>query len=124
MSGDKISNHYVPRLVLRKFSNKLCLYNVKTGELQENISPEHAYAHNNLYDIDTERHLNERIESQFGNLLSNVILKADKEISLTRSQLFVIKKFLLVSVLRTIKFFKGQFCLLMILFSAFQEEII
>lgn len=56
MSGDKISNHYVPRLVLRMFSNKLCLYNVKTGELQENISPDHAYAHNNLYDIDTERH--------------------------------------------------------------------
>lgn len=103
MSGDKISNHYVPRLVLRKFSNKLCLYNVKTGELQENISPEHAYAHNNLYDIDTERSLNEKIESQFGNLLSNVILKADKEISLTRSQLFVIKKFLLVSVLRTMQ---------------------
>lgn len=103
MPNNKISNHYVPRLVLRKFSNKLCLYNVKTGELQENISPERAYVHNNLYDIDTERNLNEKIESQFGNLLSNVILKADKEISLTRSQLFVIKKFLLVSVLRTMQ---------------------
>lgn len=103
MPNDKISNHYVPRLVLRKFSKKLCLYNLKTGELQENISPEHAYAQNNLYDIDTERSLNEKIESQFGNLLSNVILKADKEISLTRSQLFVIKKFLLVSILRTMQ---------------------
>lgn len=103
MPNGKISNHYVPRLVLRKFSKKLCLYNVKTGEFQENISPEHAYAHNNLYDIDTERNLNEKIESQFGNLLSNVILKADKEISLTRTQLFVIKKFLLISVLRTMQ---------------------
>lgn len=103
MPNDKISNHYVPRLVLRKFSNKICLYNVKTGELQENISPEHAYAQNNLYDIDTEHCLNEKIESQFGNLLSNVILKADKELGLTRPQLFVIKKFLLVSVLRTMQ---------------------
>lgn len=103
MSNKQISNHYIPRLVLRKFSNKLCLYNVKTGELQENISPEHAYAKNNLYDIDTEHSLNEKIESQFGNLLSNVILKADKEISLTRSQLLVIKKFLLVSILRTMQ---------------------
>lgn len=103
MSNKKISNHYIPRLVLRKFSNKLCLYNVKTGELQENISPEHAYAKNNLYDIDTEHSLNEKIESQFGNLLSNVILKADKEISLTRSQLLVVKKFLLVSILRTMQ---------------------
>lgn len=83
LSNDKISNHYVPRLVLRKFSKKLCLYNVKTGELQENIPPEHAYAHNNLYDIDTERYLNERIESQFGNLLSKQ-LKNDRHLKIIK----------------------------------------
>ena len=32
------NTHYVPRLILRKFSNELCLYNVKTGQLKENIS--------------------------------------------------------------------------------------
>lgn len=103
MSQGSISNHYVPRLILRKFSDKLCLYNVKTGELQENIVPEHAYAIDDLYDRETEKKLNEKIESQFGNLLSNVILKADKEISLTRHQLLMIKKFLLVSILRTMQ---------------------
>lgn len=127
MPNDKISNHYVPRLILRKFSKKLCLYNVKTGELQENVSPEHAYAHNNLYDIDIERSLNEKIESQFGNLLSNIILKADKEINLTRSQLFVIKKFLLVSVLRTMQskeFLQREKELSKLLLPQFEEKII
>lgn len=103
MSKGSISSHYVPRLILRKFSDKLCLYNVKTGELHESIVPEHAYAIDGLYDAEIERKLNEKIESQFGNLLSNVLLKADNEISLTRTQLLIIKKFLLISVLRTMQ---------------------
>ena len=87
-------NHYVPRLILRKFSDKLSLYNIKTGELKENIPPEHAYAIENFYDDETESKLNLRIESQFGGLLSNLILKKDKEISLSRANVFLIKKFL------------------------------
>lgn len=103
MSQEKITSHYVPRLILRKFSDHLCLYNIQTGELRENIVPERAYALEDLYDKNTEQKLNKKIESQFGNLLSNVILKADREISLTRNQLLVIKKFLLVSILRTMQ---------------------
>ena len=61
MSKGSISSHYVPRLILRKFSDKLCLYNVKTGELQENIVPEHAYVIDDLYDRETEKKLNEKI---------------------------------------------------------------
>lgn len=95
-----INSHYVPRLILRKFSDKLTLYNVKTGELEENISIEHAYAIEDYYDRETEEKLNRRIESQFGDLLSNYLLKCDKEISLNRKQLYLIKKFLLISVLR------------------------
>ena len=77
------SSHYVPRLILRKFSDRLSVYNVKKGELKENIPPEHAYAIENFYDAETEKKLNLRIESQFGGLLSNLILKRDKEISLS-----------------------------------------
>lgn len=77
-----INSHYVPRLILRKFSEKLSLYNIKTGELQENIVPEHAYAIEDYYDSETEKKLSRRIESQFGDLLANYLLKCDKEISL------------------------------------------
>lgn len=97
-----INSHYVPRLILRKFSDKLCLYNVKTGELNENIVLENAYAIEDYYDSETEKKLNLKIESQFGNLLANYILKCEGEISLSRKQLFLVKKFLLLSVLRSI----------------------
>ncbi len=98
-----INSHYVPRLILRKFSDKLSLYNVKTGELKEKIPIEHAYAIEDYYDSETEKKLNRRIESQFGDLLSNYLLKCDKEICLSRKQLYLIKKFLLISVLRGIR---------------------
>lgn len=97
------NSHYVPRLILRKFSDRLSLYNVKTGELKENIPPEHAYAIENFYDAETEKKLNLRIESQFGGLLSNLILKRDKEISLSRANVLLVKKFLIISILRSIK---------------------
>lgn len=96
-------NHYVPRLILRKFSDKLSLYNVKTGELKENISPENAYAIEDFYGEETEKKLNIRIESQFGGLLSNIILKCNDEIQLSRTNLLLVKKFLLISMLRSIK---------------------
>ena len=103
MSKCKASSHYVPRLVLRKFSDNLCIYNVRTGILQENIAPEHAFENTELYDDETERNLNIKIESQFGNLLSNVILKEKDIISLSRKQLLQVKKFLLISTLRTMQ---------------------
>ena len=97
------NTHYVPRLILRKFSNELCLYNVKTGQLKENISIERAYALEDYYDSETEKNLSNKIESHFGNLLANHILKCDKVISLSRKQLYLVKKFLLISVLRSIR---------------------
>ena len=97
------NNHYVPRLILRKFGDKLSLYNVKTGELKENIPPEHAYAIQGFYDNETEKNLNLKIESQFGGLLSNLILKRENEISLSRANVLLIKKFLLVSMIRSVQ---------------------
>ena len=87
---------------MRKFSNRLSLYNIKTGELKENIAIEHAYAIENYYDDEIEKKLNRQVESQFGDLLSNYILKCEREISLSRKQLYLVKKFLLISLLRSI----------------------
>ncbi len=103
MPKNQISNHYVPRLVLRKFSDKLSVYNVKTGELSEAVKPEHAFEQAGLYNDEIELKLNLKIESQFGNLLSNILLQKDKEISLNRSQVLLVKKFLHISKLRTIQ---------------------
>lgn len=95
------NSHYVPQFILKKFSDKLCLYNIKTGEFKENIKPEKAYAKKGFYSDEIEDKLNRKIEKQFAMLLSEKILKCDNEIELSRSELRLIKKFLLISVIRS-----------------------
>lgn len=97
-----MNTHYVPRLVLKKFSEKLSTYNIKTGELKENIKIENAYAETDFYDAETEENFNRKVESQFGNLLANKLLKCESSVELSRKELRLTKKFLLLSVLRSV----------------------
>ena len=95
-------SHYVPRFILKKFSNKLSLYNIHTGELAEDIKVDKAYSQKGFYDDDTEKNLNLKLESQFGNLLANKLLKAENIIELNRTELKLVKKFILISTLRSL----------------------
>ena len=95
-------SHYVPRFILKKFSDKLSLYNIHTGELAEDIKVDKAYSQKGFYDDDTEKNLNFKLESQFGNLLANKLLKAENIIELNRTELRLIKKFILISTLRSL----------------------
>ena len=97
-----VNSHYVPQLILKKFKDKLCLYNVKTGKFIENINVQKAYAQKGFYDDKTETQLNLKIESQFGNILANKLLKADAILELDKQELRLIKKFLLVSIIRSL----------------------
>lgn len=78
------NSHYVPQFILKKFSDKLCLYNIKTGEFKENINPERAFVEEGFYSDKIEDKLNRKIEKQFAMLLSEKILKCDNEIELSR----------------------------------------
>lgn len=71
------NSHYVPMLTLRRFSDKLCLFNVQTGEYKENVKIDKTFSEQNFYSSEVEEKLNKRIESQFGNLFSNKILNAE-----------------------------------------------
>ena len=97
-----INSHYVPRFILKKFSDKLSLYNIHTGELTEDINVDKAYSQKGFYDDDTEKNLNLKLESQFGNLLANKLLKAENKIELNRAELRLVKKFILISTLRSL----------------------
>ncbi|MDE6284735.1 MAG: DUF4238 domain-containing protein [Bacilli bacterium] len=96
------NSHYVPRFILKKFSDKLCLYNVKTGELKENVKPEKAYMEKGFYSDEIEDKLNLKLEMQFAKLLSDKILKCENTVELSRDELKLVKKFLLISVIRSI----------------------
>lgn len=96
-----VNSHYVPKLTLKRFSDKLCLFNVQTGEYKENVKIDNAFSELGFYNDEIEDKLNKKIESQFGNILSNKLLLADGTIELNREELQLIKKFLLVSVIRS-----------------------
>lgn len=95
------NSHYVPRLILNKFSNKVSIYYVQTGELKENVKLEKAFMEKGYYSDEIEDKLNVKLESHFAKLLTNKILKCDKTIELSRDELKLIKKFLLTSVIRS-----------------------
>lgn len=96
------NSHYVPKFILKKFSDKLCLYNIETGEFKENVKPEKAYCEKGFYDDDTEDKLNLCLESQFSKLLNEKILKCKEKIEFSRQEVLLIKKFLLISIIRSI----------------------
>ena len=95
------NSHYVPMLTLRKFAERLCLFNVRTGEYKENIKLDKSFSEKNLYSDDIEEKLNRRLESQFGNLFSHKLFNAEGKIELKRDELYLIKKFILVSIIRS-----------------------
>lgn len=97
------NSHYVPMLSLRRFTDneRLCVYNVKTKEYNENVKISKVFSTADGYSDEVEEKLNKKIESQFGNLFVNKLLNADGKIELNRDELKLIKKFLLISVIRS-----------------------
>ena len=96
-----VNSHFVPQQTLRKFADKLCLYNIRTGEYREDVKIDKAFSQVGFYDEVTEKKLNEQIESQFGNLFANKLRLCESNVELNRQELQLIKKFLLVSVIRS-----------------------
>lgn len=96
------NNHFVPRLILRRYKERLSVYNIRTGELKENNKLEDIFSEQKLYDEDIEIKLGQNVESPFANILTQKILKAEvgEEIELTRKELNIIKKFLLTEQMR------------------------
>ena len=97
-----VNSHYVPMQTLRRFGNKLCVFNVRTGEYFENINIDKLFSEKGFYTSEIEDKLNKRIESQFGNLFANKLMKCEKTVELSRDELYLIKKFLLISVIRSL----------------------
>ena len=73
-----VNSHYVPMQTLRRFGNKLCVFNVRTGEYFENINIDKLFSKKGFYTSEIEDKLNKRIESQFGNLFANKLMKCEK----------------------------------------------
>lgn len=119
------NDHYVPQLVLRNFSNRITkfivdkngccsfekkiksevitVYDVKKKILLESVSIKDVYASEQFYADEVENKLNKKIESQFGNLFNKKLVNCSCAVEIDRKDLLLIKKFLLISVLRSAK---------------------
>ena len=96
------NNHYVPQFILRRYSEQLCTFNVKTKDYQTNQNTSSIFSNHEFYPVEIEKDFNRLIESPFASILNSKILKckARSEIELTRKEVNIIKKFLLLEQFR------------------------
>ena len=106
-----MDNHYKSQLVIKRFNReKVWFYDLKNRKLEQK-KPNRILYGVNIYSEIVEKKLR-RIESIYSNILDKKIL-GKEEITLTRKDLYQIKKFLIIDGLRTmyeegdfVKFFK------------------
>lgn len=93
------NNHYIPQFIQRRFGNKINRYNVKTGEIKLKGSILNAFSGKNIYPEWLERMFSD-LEAKIATLIDTKILNADKVVTITRADNWLIKKFFTVAMLR------------------------
>lgn len=93
------NNHYVPHFILRRFGNKLNRYNVETGEAKIKGSIINAFSKKNIYPEWLEHMLSD-LEAKIACLIDNKVLKVENQVTITREENWLIKKFFTIATLR------------------------
>jgi len=93
------NNHFVPQLILRRFGKIINTYNIKTKIYSTNQETDHIFSEKNLYSVELEQKFH-KLENDFAKLLDNNILHSEKQICLKRKQIWLIKQFLIISMIR------------------------
>ena len=99
-SNTIINCHYVPQFILRNFGRNISCFNVRNGDFLMNRNSKKIFSIGNLYPEEVEKKLSYNMEEEFSRLLKNKILEKDI-ISLTRNEVGIVKRFLVMSMLRT-----------------------
>ena len=96
------NNHYVPQLILRRFGEELCTYNIKNGEFKTRQNTAAVFSEREFYPVEIEKEFNTNAEAPFALILNQKLLKArcGEEIELTRKDIYTIRKFLLLEQMR------------------------
>ena len=95
------NNHFVPQLILRRFGEEISTYNIRTGEYRHGQQTAEVFSKYEFYPLELEMEFGQ-VEGRFANILSQKILKAENrgEVELTRKELNIVKKFLLLEQMR------------------------
>ena len=52
------NNHYVPQLILRRFGERLCTYNIKSGEFKTQQDTASVFSEYEFYPVEVEKEFN------------------------------------------------------------------
>ena len=96
-----INSHYVPQIILRNFyvDDKItyCDLENKTIQLRNARS---VFSEEGYYPPEIEKELCKKAEYQFANLFHNKLEDARNSVTLSSDDLFILKKYLIVSAIR------------------------
>ncbi|QLY40722.1 DUF4238 domain-containing protein [Hujiaoplasma nucleasis] len=110
--GNYVKHHYIPQFILKRFShdNKVNVFNHIKFSLTS-ISIRNLFMVENLYDYYVyedikviEKELASKIESPMGQICSRVVKELKekpKNITFTRKELLIIKKYMMLQFYRT-----------------------
>ena len=95
------NNHFVPQLILRRFGEEISTYNIRTGEYRQGQQTAEVFSKYEFYPLELEMEFGQ-LEGRFANILNQKILKTENhgEVELTRKELNIVKKFLLLEQMR------------------------
>ncbi|HML99891.1 MAG TPA: DUF4238 domain-containing protein [Bacilli bacterium] len=97
-------NHYVSQLIIKRFSemnDRINIFDVVRKTVLENKKSVNIFCRYDIYSDYVEQQLSRVLETPFAQLLDKKIIDKDR-IIITRSELMLIKKFLLLESIRTL----------------------
>lgn len=97
-----MNSHYIPQFILRNFCNDednlvYCDFDNKTTSIRNTRS---VFSEEGYYPDRLEKDLSKQIEHSFANLYHNKLENAKDSIELSSDELFILKKYLIISCLR------------------------
>lgn len=95
-----MKNHYIPQFIINRFSTAVNVYNLNTREIREKRPSNKIFFTKNIYTDEVEISLNKNLETPFSTLLRNKLLN-EGDISITRLELGLIKKYMFVTSVRS-----------------------
>lgn len=96
-----VNSHFIPQFILRNFcaDNKIQYYNKHTKSV-DTRSTRSVFSEKGYYPDELEKELCSKIEYQFSVVLNNKIINARSNITLNSEDMWILKKFLIITMLR------------------------
>lgn len=95
-----MKNHYIPQLIINRFSTAVNVFNLNTTEIREKRPSNKIFFTRDIYTDKVEISLNKNLETPFSNLLKTKLLK-EGTIEITRVDLWLIKKYMFITSIRS-----------------------